>query len=127
MDVCQRFQFRLTMLFLYTGLALREYILRISGSDIRPCMVDIPSLCKDLPCFYKIGINARDSILELHWGFYFLGICRNTIAYDCLYWRCFGMAGLCKYGTDAYGEVKVLGKNEKKQTGFVVGRADPSR
>ncbi|CAN6559640.1 unnamed protein product [Malus baccata var. baccata] len=44
MDVCQRFQFRLTMLFLYTGLALREYILRISGSDIRPCMVDIPSL-----------------------------------------------------------------------------------
>ncbi|CAL5327926.1 unnamed protein product [Camellia sinensis] len=92
-DLPSKFVFQAWLLILYTGLALRENILRVNGSDIRPC-VDKTSLlryghgtyqshlgdpeaegcncsfnglsCKELQCFYKIDINGKGFVHILH-------------------------------------------------------------
>ncbi|CAL5379970.1 unnamed protein product [Camellia sinensis] len=98
-DLPSKFVFQAWLLILYTGLALRENILRVNGSDIRP-WVDKTSLlryghgtyqshlgdpeaegcncsfnglsCKELQCFYKIDINGKGFVHILHSArFYF--------------------------------------------------------
>ncbi|CAL5394674.1 unnamed protein product [Camellia sinensis] len=93
-DLPSKFVFQAWLLILYIGLALRENILTVNGSDIRP-WVDKTSLlrnghgtyqshlgdpeaegcncsfnglsCKELQCFYKIDINVARR-MDVVWG-----------------------------------------------------------
>ncbi|XP_028098081.1 uncharacterized protein LOC114297792 isoform X2 [Camellia sinensis] len=91
-DLPSKLVFQAWLLILYTGLALRENILRVNGSDIRPwwikhhyfamamalisltwetqkegCNCSFNGLsCKELQCFYKIDINGKGFVHILH-------------------------------------------------------------